>query len=586
MYTPRISYLVLRRMRPPLLVMVATFSISLLGLTLIPGTDPDGNPWRMDFFHAYYFLSYTATTIGFGELPYTFNDAQRAWVLVSLYLTVIAWFYGIGTILSLVQDPALRRAVVQARFIRNVKRIREPFYIVCGFGDTGSALVRALVQRYRRVVVVDENVDVISDLRLKDYPLFVPAVAADATVPATLEQAGLGRFFCQGVVAVTPCDTANLKIAITSKLLSSRVSVYCRGENADVEANMASFGTDYIVDPFRGFSTQLGLAIRSPGVYLLHHWLNAVPHSEAEEPVYPPRGLWVLCGYGRNGKAIHAVLRELGIEVVVVEAESAARGAPPGGVEGLGTEGHTLLAAGIKHATALVAGTDSDTNNLSIVMTARELNPDLFVVIRQEDANNEHLFERINADMAMNASEIVAREIRVLLTEPLLAEFLSLSRDRDNDWGTEMVSRILAVVDGEVPSVWSVTVDEHEAAGVATCIEEGLVVGLRHLSTNPRNHEHCMLCIPLMLTHPDHSVINPDINTPLSIGDQVLFCGDYGLARRMAWSLNDPHGFRALVTGEAEPVSYIGRSLARRRKQKRARQAVELDADPGSGQSE
>ena len=90
-----------------------------------------------------------------------------------------------------------------------------------------------------------------------------------------------------------------------------------------------------------------------------------------------------------------------------------------------------------------------------------------------------------------------------------------------------------------------------------------------------------------MLAHPDHRVLNPDINTPLSIGDQILFCGNYGLARRMAWSLNDPHGFRALVTGEAEPVSSIGRWLKKQRDETHLEQDPDLDLqqslqqDPG-----
>ena len=37
----------------------------------------------MGFFDAFYFMSYTATTIGFGELPQAFNDAQRMWVTLS-----------------------------------------------------------------------------------------------------------------------------------------------------------------------------------------------------------------------------------------------------------------------------------------------------------------------------------------------------------------------------------------------------------------------------------------------------------------------------------------------------------------------
>ena len=56
--------LILRRMRAPLIVI---FSVSVLGLTLVPGVDGNGEPWRMSFFDALYFMSYTATTIGFGE---------------------------------------------------------------------------------------------------------------------------------------------------------------------------------------------------------------------------------------------------------------------------------------------------------------------------------------------------------------------------------------------------------------------------------------------------------------------------------------------------------------------------------------
>jgi len=60
----------------------------------------------MTFFDAFYFMSYTASTIGFGELPNPFTAAQRLWVTISIYLTVIGWAYAIGSLLSLLQDRA------------------------------------------------------------------------------------------------------------------------------------------------------------------------------------------------------------------------------------------------------------------------------------------------------------------------------------------------------------------------------------------------------------------------------------------------------------------------------------------------
>jgi voltage-gated potassium channel len=49
-------FLILRRMRAPLIVLIVIFSVSVLGLTLLPGVDGNGEPWRMSFFDALYFM--------------------------------------------------------------------------------------------------------------------------------------------------------------------------------------------------------------------------------------------------------------------------------------------------------------------------------------------------------------------------------------------------------------------------------------------------------------------------------------------------------------------------------------------------
>src|SRR5215208_2925849 len=115
-------FLVLRRMRTPLIVLIVIFAVSVLGLTLIPGQDAQGRPSRMGFFDAFYVMSYTASTIGFGEIPYPFTYAQRLWVTFTIYLTVIGWAYAIGSLLALLQDRSFRQAVALQQFRRKVSR--------------------------------------------------------------------------------------------------------------------------------------------------------------------------------------------------------------------------------------------------------------------------------------------------------------------------------------------------------------------------------------------------------------------------------------------------------------------------------
>lgn len=137
-------FLVLRRMRAPLIVLISLFAVSILGLTLMPGVDAEGKPWHMDPFEAFYFMSYTATTIGFGEIPHPFTTAQRAWVIVSIYLSVVAWAYAIGSVLALLQDRGFKEALSLQRFERRVRGLREPFLILAGFGQAGQVVARSL----------------------------------------------------------------------------------------------------------------------------------------------------------------------------------------------------------------------------------------------------------------------------------------------------------------------------------------------------------------------------------------------------------------------------------------------------------
>jgi voltage-gated potassium channel len=212
-------FLILRRMRVPLVVLITIFAVSVLGLTLIPGRTPEGLPYRMSFFDAFYFMSYTASTIGFGELPYAFTDAQRLWVTATIYLTVIGWAYAIGSLLALVQDRGFRQALALQHFTRKVSRLREPFLLIVGYGRTGELLGRSFDALGRRFVVIDVESERIDALDLDAYHADVPGLVADARDPGHLGVAGLGNSHCEAVLALTNDDEANLAVTMTAALL-------------------------------------------------------------------------------------------------------------------------------------------------------------------------------------------------------------------------------------------------------------------------------------------------------------------------------------------------------------------------------
>jgi len=561
-----IVFLIFRRMRAPLLALIVTYAVAIFGLVLIPGQDADGNPWRMDFFHAFYFVSFMSTTIGFGEIPYAFTEAQRFWVTVTIFLTVVVWIYSIGTVLSLLQDKTFKRALTELRFARRIRRQREPFYLVCGYGETGSALVRALTERNRHAVAIDIREERVNLLKLENLREYVPALYADARRPEHLLEAGLAHPLCSGVVALTNVNETNLKIAITSKLMQPKVKVICRADSHEVEANMASFGTDHIYDPFDIFARYLATAIEAPCLTLLRDWLSGLHGEPLRDPIFPPsQELWILCGYGRFGKAVHAYLKRQGVELVVVESDPDSTGRPQGTplVLGWGTEAITLEQASVGRAAGLVAGTNDDANNLSIVMTAHALNPDLFVVARENHEENAPLFEAVGADIVMHPSSIVADRIRVLLATPLLTEFEKLARYQEDAWACQLVSRVVALLHEHVPEVWEVCLDDIDAHAVCELAERGKVIPLGSLLRDPRDRKRALPAIALLRAHNDDRELLPADDCRLRPGDRLLLCGRPCARSRMGWTLQNVHSLNYVLTGGSLPDGAVWRWFSR-----------------------
>src|ERR671910_319792 len=221
-------FLILRRMRAPLIVLIVIFSISVLGLVIIPGQDDQGRPWQMGFFDAIYVMSYTATTIGFGEIPYPFTYNQRMWVTISIYLTVVGWAYAIGSLLALLQDRSFRQALALQRFTRKVARLGEPFVLVAGYGRAGELLGHSIDALGRRFVVLDSSDERIDGLELDSYHADVPGMAGDARDPVLLSAAGLDHPCLEAVVALADDEEANLSVVMAASLLRPEVPVIAR----------------------------------------------------------------------------------------------------------------------------------------------------------------------------------------------------------------------------------------------------------------------------------------------------------------------------------------------------------------------
>jgi len=563
-----IVWLTMRRMRTPLVLMILVYSISVFGMVLIPGQDANGQAYRMNLLDASYFVAIMATTIGFGEIPVAFTDAQRLYVYLALFPNVVAWLYSIGTIIALLVDPQFRAVLARSRFSRRVRRQDTDFYIVCGFGYTGRMIVKGLLKRGIGAAVLEREEAIVHSMVLDEDFAHLPALAGDVTDRRLLDMAGLDPTVeeCIGVIAITNDDHANLTVAITGKLLRPDLPVLARAETQRVVDNMASFGTDLTVDPYTIFAERFYLALVSPVKYQVQDWLISVPGTQLRGDLVPPDGRWILCGLGRFGSRMERKLQQANLPCTVVDVHPERVAARPGAVLGRGTEAKTLREADVATAVGIIAGTGDDVDNLSIVMTALEMNPDLFVVARQENPLNDQLFDSSGSHLVARRSLIVARRILAVATTPLLPVFIDHLLNEEDPFAQRLKHRLQAVLDGYSPSLWTVQLSGMRANSIRAAEKENTSIKLHHLTHNARTPEgEDLPCVCLLLERGSLRLFLPGGDERLQENDRLLFAGRGAARHEMLFALEEPTTLVSLASGRPQPRGAIMRKLARRR---------------------
>jgi Trk K+ transport system NAD-binding subunit len=557
-----IQLMILRRMRLPLVVVIVAYAIAVFGLALMPGTDPEGRPWQLSLFDAFYVMSYTATTIGFGEVPYPYSYAQRLWMTFSIYLTVISWAYALGAIFALTRQPAFRAALERGRFDADVRRLIDRFFVICGHGQSGQRLAAALDRLGFATVVIEPNAERLRPLLVRDHAQPAVGMVGDARSPDLLEAAGIRRDNCQGLVVLTPDDEATQTIAIEARVLAPQLPVLARVTSPTAQQTLEDFGGVTLVNPFETFAFNFGMALDKPDTLRLEEWLTGVPGADCPPHIEVPRGHWVLAGYGRFGTAMRDRLEQAGLAWKAIDLDPIRCGNE--GIVGTGFAAEALKSAGIESACGLVAGTDNDASNLAIVLAARRLKPKLFVVFRQNQVTNRRLIHAARSQMRFVQSEVMTHECLQLLTTPRLNRFLLRARDQSNAWAVGVCGRLRDVAGDAVPHIWRVECDPRRLGLRHALIEQTEpTLTIAHLLADPDHRRTRIPATTLLLLQGGRELLLPDEATVLQSGDHLLFAGAEGAEALQSRLLDDDVAIDYVRTGHETPRTWLGRWLQR-----------------------
>lgn len=544
--TTEVIFLIMRRMRVPIIVVIGMFSFCTAGMMLMPGVDPDGNPYPLNIFDSFYQMTITLTTVGFTEAPYPFSYPQRMWMVLSIFLLVISWAYAIAVFFALVQSTPFQAAVAAQQFRRQVRRLVEPFVIVAGYGDAGRLVGADLDEHYRRFVVIDKKEEMVQSVASGQLTFDVPAVQGDCAAPEVLGMAGLGHRECEAVLALTDDDDANLAAVMTTSLFRPDVPVIGRCASRRTRARMEHFSTGSAINADDRFGDYLALSIHHPVNHQLLRWLM----DNDQEQLLPARRdlaerRWVICADGEFGEAVVADLAAIGVTVELVD---------PAAVHDL------------SGSVAFIAGTDNDTVNIAMAEHARDVNPDVYLVVRQRTKAMKPLLKKLHIESIYIATEVIAREVLARVLTPVFWTFVEHVLTQDEQWATQARDHLARRCGERTPEREVITLSADQAPAIVNWLRRGNPLPLHALMRRPDDREVLLPLAALVLIRDGVAEFMPPEDTLLAVGDQVLLVG-----RRRGLSLvreicHYPATVEYLATGRDAPLTWVWSRLTARRR--------------------
>jgi len=137
----------------------------------------------------------------------------------------------------------------------------------------------------------------------------------------------------------------------------------------------------------------------------------------------------IICGYGRNGKQAAKESLDHGFDVLIIENKTEVidqiiENPRLMFIQGDATQDEVLLAAKIDKARALITTLPNDADNLYVVLSATDIQPDLKIISRASDDNSDKKLRRAGATNIIMSDKIGGQRMAKLVAQPDVVEFL------------------------------------------------------------------------------------------------------------------------------------------------------------------
>ena len=216
-----------------------------------------------------------------------------------------------------------------------------------------------------------------------------------------------------------------------------------------------------------------------------------------------------------------------------------------------------LIEAGIQEASCLIVGTKNDIDNLSIMITARKINPNIYLIARENTMQEVSIFQEAKIDWIFIIEQIMVNKTSLAITKPLKHHFLNLLLKESDPLANSLVKLLLSNI-GEKPKLKHLAINKEESYAIYNEIKEGQEVKIEVLQHSLSNWKESNNVIPLLIKRNDEDILLPKDIT-LQIGDELLLACDRDAKEEIELIASNIYELHYAKCGNEKKVGILGK---------------------------
>lgn len=230
------------------------------------------------FIEALYMTIITIATVGFREVA-PLSQPGKIFTIILILFSFSIYAYVISNITRYIVSGIFTNYFKKKKVEKRIKNLSD-HVIVVGYGRNGQQTVEELVAHNKKIVIIENNPEIITFIRDETDLLYVQG---DATNDDVLYAAGTEH--AKALIASLPADADNLFVVLSAREINPQLKIITRASNENSDVKLKRAGANNVIMPSRTGGQRMAKLVAQPDIveFMDYVLLQTITETNLEE---------------------------------------------------------------------------------------------------------------------------------------------------------------------------------------------------------------------------------------------------------------------------------------------------------------